>query len=84
MDSYSVLECCDSSIHYTLHDLGINVGHGKDGENLRQIEALTNIVIREGINANVLFKEQRLIHVLTTCSTEKLNIEKSILQLSMN
>lgn len=55
------------------------MGHRKDGENPRQNEAFTNIIIREGANANVLFKEQRLIHVLTTCSTEKLNIEKSIL-----
>lgn len=55
------------------------MGHGKDGEIPRQIEALTNIIICEGANANVIFKEQRLIQVLTTCSTEKLNIEESIL-----
>lgn len=57
------------------------MGHGKDGENPKQIKIWPILLCMKRQMLKPFFKKRKLMHVLTICSTEKLNIEKSILQL---
>lgn len=59
IDLCSILDCCDSSLHWTLIDFGDNAGHGKDGENPKQIEDLANIIMCEEAKANAFFKKRK-------------------------